>query len=132
MDYYKDVKKYIEYIDSRLDCSLIISKDKANKIVDYLIDNVIDGIKSEWGLIKFDNYGLNENEEDLLKELKGDIIIISKIYEDDMEIYFVEDLFKHGSQLYSGISDYITFIDNDIVDKISFDKIASEEIKVIK
>lgn len=130
MDYYRDVKKYIEYIDSRLDCSLIISKDKANKIVDYLIDNVIDGIKSEWGLIKFDNYGLNENEENLLKELKGDIIIISKIYEDDMEIYFVEDLFKYGSQLYS--SDYITFIDNDIVDKISFDKIASEEIKVIK
>lgn len=130
MDYYKDVKKYIEYIDSRLDCSLIISKDKANKIVDYLIDNVIDGIKSEWGLIKFDNYGLNENEEDLLKELKGDIIIISKIYEDDMEIYFVEDLFKHGSQLYS--SDYITFIDNDIMDKINFNKIISEETKVIK
>ena len=130
MDYYKDIKKYIEYIDSRLDCSLIISKDKANNIVDYLIDNVIDGIKSEWGLIKFDNYGLNENEENLLKELKGDIIIISKIYEDDMEIYFVEDLFKYGSQLFS--SDYITFIDNDIVDKISFDKIASEEIKVIK
>ena len=127
----KELKTIIANLDSRIDCDLICCSNVAKEIFNYLKEEVIDGIRSEWGIVEFDG----EDEDIVLKNIEfeieqNDIIIISKFYNKGKELYFIESAFRYDRQIQ--IESECLFVeDNYIISKLDFSKIYSSEVRVI-
>ena len=127
----KELKTIIANLDSRIDCDLICCSNVAKEIFNYLKEEVIDGIRSEWGIVEFDG----EDEDIVLKNIEFEIeqnkiIIISKFYNKGKELYFIESDFRNDKQIQ--IESECLFIeDNYIISKLDFSKIYSSEVRVI-
>ena len=127
----KELKTIIANLDSRIDCDLICCSNVAKEIFNYLKEEVIDGIRSEWGIVEFDG----EDEDIVLKNIEFEIeqnkiIIISKFYNKGKELYFIESAFRNDRQIQ--IESECLFVeDNYIISKLDFSKIYSSEVRVI-
>ena len=127
----KELKNIIANLDSRIDCDLICCNEVAKDIFNYLKEEVIDGVGSEWGIVEFDG----ENEGAVLKNIElgieqNKIILISKFYNEGKELYFIESAFRNDRQIQ--IESECLFVeDNYIISKSDFSKICSSEVRVI-
>lgn len=129
MNYFSEIQNIIDEMNNRLDVSIVLDRIKASKLVDYLIDEVIDGIRSEWCNID-DGMSIADNEEDIMTVLDNSkIVVLSKYYDygNDREIYILEP-YREVS-----FNSDAFFVDSDIATKINFKFLEGKElVKVIK
>ena len=129
MNYFSEIQNIIDEMNNRLDVSIVLDKIKASKLVDYLIDEVIDGIRSEWCNID-DGMSIADNEEDIMTVLDDNkIVVLSKYYDhrNGREIYILEP-YREVS-----FNSDAFFVDSDIATKINFKFLEGKElVKVMK
>ena len=129
MNYFSEIQNIIDEMNNRLDVSIVLDRIKASKLVDYLIDEVIDGIRSEWCNID-DGMSIADHEEDIMTVLDDNkIVVLSKYYDygNGREIYILEP-YREVS-----FNSDAFFVDSDIATKINFKFLEGKElVKVIK
>src|SRR5574344_189564 len=127
-----NIKKYIANLDNRLNADFICNSNVANKIVRYLLTEVIANEKpSEWLLVEVDSKDEFVNISDIADCVSNnDIVLFSKIYVDNKELYDVQELSYEGiNQIY--LENDIVFIQEEVAKKVDYTKINSDEIKII-
>ena len=126
-----NIKEYIANLDNRLNADFICTSEVASSIVYYLIEEIEDETPNEWLLVEVDGKNEFVNISDIADCVSNnDIVLISKIYVDNKELYDVQELSYDGiNQIY--LENDVVFIQEEIVKRVDFTKINSDEIKII-
>ena len=128
----ENIQRYIDNLNNRLNADFVCTANVANEIVNYLLEEVIKNeTPNEWLLVEVDGKNEFVNISDIADCVSNnDIVLISKIYLDNKELYNIQEISYDGiNQIY--LENDIVFIQEEIVKNVDFTKINADEIEII-